>query len=58
MSFLTKMLFGSKKKAPTSPLLGSTAAQLEAAKKSAGFGNAGIIPRRGRPADRFSIYYH
>jgi len=33
MAFLTKMLFGAKKKAPTSPLLGSTAAQLEAAKK-------------------------
>jgi hypothetical protein len=31
MSFITK-LFGSKKKAPTSPLLGSTAAQLERAR--------------------------
>jgi hypothetical protein len=32
MSFITNM-FRSKKKAPTSPLLGSTAAQLEDAKK-------------------------
>jgi type IV secretory pathway VirB10-like protein len=32
MSFFTNLLFGKKKKAPTSPLLGSTAAQLEKAK--------------------------
>ena len=32
MSFVTKLL-GGKKKAPTSPLLGSTAAQLEEARK-------------------------